>query len=219
MIIVCWKWKGNYPYRAAHVNQWAKMVRRYTSEDHRLICITDDPEGVEIETIPLWDFEDINNPRWPKSKPQCYRRLKMFSPEMEELIGPRFMSMDIDCVILGNIDHIVNREEDFIINKGYHSKYNGSLWMMDAGARKEVWEDFDPITSPKLASRYVGSDQAWISYKLKNEKTVGRREGIWSYGHCNVGEKPPEDARIIFFQGNPKPWVCKKTWVKRAYNL
>lgn len=221
--IVCWKWhdtNSKHTYKAEHVNRWAEMVRQHTKQDHRLVCITDNPTGVEIETIPLWDeLSDVKADRWGKGKPQCFRRLKMFSGEMKDLLGPRFMSMDIDCVILRNIEPLIQRKEDFIINKGFCSLYNGSMWMMDAGARESVYKDFDPKTSPQIANRkYIGSDQAWISHHLgKGEKVWTKNDGVVAYNHIKTVKKQPT-ARIVFFQGALKPWY-KSTprWVTDAY--
>jgi hypothetical protein len=106
-----------------------------------------------------------------------------------------------------------NRKEDFIIwgETLRTTPYNGSMQMMTAGARKQIFEDFDPVESPKATVKagYHGSDQAWISYKLgPHEARWSRKDGIFSY-RMDVrknGGTMPKGARLIFFEGHIDPW-------------
>lgn len=147
---------------------------------------------------------------------------------MRDLIGERFISIDLDCVIVDDITPICERDEDFIIwgDQLKNTPYNGSMWLMDAGARPQVYSKFDPIESPKLTQKaqLYGSDQAWISYVLgAGERTWTRKDGVYAFRtdirrlHGNL----PVDARIVFFQGNIDPWVPAATkfapWIKEHY--
>jgi hypothetical protein len=164
-------------YTAAHVNAMGRALQKHLTIPHEFICITDDPTGVEFRTIPLWDkCRDLGG---------CYNRLYVFSEDMRELIGDRFVCIDLDCVIVGNLDELFSREEDFIINKFYgkrsHQFYNGGLFMMNAGARRQVWDEFakdpagnrDLLVSRCKKRELLGTDQAWISHIL------GRGEALF----------------------------------------
>jgi hypothetical protein len=75
-------------------------------------------------------------------------RLRLFSDDMRELLGPRFIAMDLDCVVTGDLTPIFQRTEPFVIN-AYNTterdqRYNGSMILMDAGARAKVWEYVRP---------------------------------------------------------------------------
>lgn len=103
--IVCWKWNPLGPkwnrakYTADHVNRFASMVNRHLSMPHEIVCITDDPAGIDrsaVRIVPMWD--DV------REFGMCWTRLKVFKPEMADLIGPRFVSIDLDCVIVGSLD-------------------------------------------------------------------------------------------------------------------
>lgn len=218
--IVCWKWKPFPGYRclftADHVNVLHGMIARHYPKPHRFILVTDDPAGVDpgIEVIPLWsDFADVPSPHGGKN-PSCYRRLKMFGPEAEALFGKRFVSIDLDCVVTGDLAPIFDRPEDFVMwgdtNPQPGSHYNGSLILLTAGARPQVWDRFDPSTSPQLAlkSRCWGSDQGWISYVLgKGETRWSKADGVYSYRN-DLQKAPslPTNARLVFFHGEHKPW-------------
>ena len=145
--VVCWKWRNTGPprrrveYTANHVNRWASMIRRHLSMPYQLVCITDEPDGIDpmIRIVPLWDLA-------LREKGGCYIRLACFAPEMTWMIGPRFVSIDLDCVISDSLDPLFERDDDFVIwrNVSPGSHYCGSMFLMTAGARQEVWDAFSP---------------------------------------------------------------------------
>jgi len=206
------------------------MVQKHYPKPHRFICVTDDPTGLEpgVEVVPLWqDFAGIPSPHGGKN-PSCYRRLRMFHPEIGALVGPRFVTMDLDCVVTGDLSPIFDRTEDFVMwgdqtNPTTH--YNGSLLLMTAGARPNVWERFDPVYSPResRAAGQFGSDQGWISHCLGGgEAKFDKRDGVYSF-RCHLGEglEPlPADARVVFFHGRHDPWsprVAHLAWIQEHY--
>jgi hypothetical protein len=227
LTVVCWLWRQEnraVAYKPEAVNVWANMVTRHLTLPHRLLCITDNPTGIEIDTHPLWEDYGIRNPDWGITRPQCYRRLKAFSKEMQPILGDRFVSIDLDCVVTGSLDPLLSREEDFIINRGMTQKniYNGSMWMMNTGCRSHVWETFDPKTSPKQASRWLGSDQAWMRESLGPfEKTWGPEDGVAAYLRIHrIPKWEVKDTKIVFFQGTLKPWdstAQNLKWIKEHY--
>lgn len=232
--IVTWKWKSKQGYRSQFgpetVNILRQMVKRNYNKPHRFICVTDDPRGIDsdIEIVPLWDeWGDIPNPHG-QLNPSCYRRLKIFSPEAKSMFGERFVSMDLDTVILGDMSPIWDRPEDIVLwgDTSPGTFYNGSMVMMTAGCRPDVWNDFDPIKSPMLAKAagQFGSDQGVISHKLgPNEAKWSRLDGVYSFrihvrNRRNV--QPPDGARIVMFHGHIDPWspaTQKLDWVRNNW--
>lgn len=211
LVVMCWFWRqegGRTAYQAHHVNTWADMVRRHLTLPHELACVTDTPEGIDpsIRIIPPpRDFENVVIPTWKGDKPQCLRRIALFRPDAADIFGERFVSMDIDCVIGGSLDPLFGRHDDFVMYSGTTRQrpYNGSMLMMTAGARPHVYTDFTPERAVEAGRKYVGSDQAWISYRL------GWGEAIWSiadgvYWWNQAGGTAPR--RLMFFPGHPKPW-------------
>jgi hypothetical protein len=113
------------------------------------------------------------------------------------------------------------------------------MFMMDAGARKVVWEEFDEFglefreTSPMrkhrgdrfihkaayAAGHVVGSDQAWISHILgRREAMWDRNDGVVSYtdeafGRAKFGGPKRSGLqdwmRIVFFHGTGDPSQAK----------
>lgn len=220
--ILTWLWRqpnARIEYTTAHVNAWAEAIRRNTTVPHRIACVTDIPEGLDpsIHVIaPPRDFEHIRSRHWQESNglPQCYRRIAMFSPDAASVFGERFLCLDIDMLILGNIDHILTMPDDFAIFRGTSKDrpYNGGMVLMTAGARPQVYTQFTQAGADLASSQMVGSDQAWISHCLgRGEKTIGEDMGVTHYsprfirqngGHENF--KPPKDICMLFFPGNVK---------------
>jgi len=234
LTVVTFKWRPPAGYRSKFgpesVHALRAMVARHYAAPHRFVCITDDAAGLgDIETIPLWpDHAELVSPHGGHN-PSCYRRLKVFDPAIEQLLGRRFVCMDLDTVVVGDLAPIFDRSEDFLIwgETNPKSFYNGSLFMMTAGARAQVWTRFDPKTSPREAFRAgrFGSDQGWISHVLgRGEATWNRSHGVYSYRvhiapHGNV---LPDNARLVMFHGKVDPWsyqAQQHAWVRQHWGI
>ena len=232
--VVCFKWRPRLGYRSsygpAQVHTLRDMVRRHYPDPHRFICVTDDPAGLDanVEVVPLWDdHASVPNPSFPDG-PSCYRRLKVFSPYVAPILGERIVCIDLDVVIVDDLRPLWNRPEPFVGWRDPVRKwpYNGSLFMLDAGARPEVWETFDPATSPGLSSGagMRGSDQGWMSYVLGwNEAAWTEDDGVISFQRevKKAGGKLPRGARIVVFWGKHDPWSRQaqalSPWIKEHY--
>lgn len=198
VVAVTFKWGQSYT--AAHVNRLARQL------PIPLVCITDDPTGIECETRPLWpDHADL-----PAPIVSCWRRLKIFDPATQAMLpGDRWLILDLDVTITGDLAPILSRPEPFVSwsDPNHRGQLCGSVWLLSAGAHPEVWADFDPVRSPKLAhaAGYRGSDQAWLSYRLRDSAVFGPE--VVSYKkHCRQSGKLPKGAHIVVFHGKPKPW-------------
>ncbi len=222
--LVLWKWRDPrkrhiiFDYSSESVNRKAAELRRHLALPHDVVCITDDPAGLasHIRVIPLW----------PEGRElgACWCRLKAFSPEMASLIGPRFVWIDLDSIVVGPLDPLFDRPDPFLLYRSDSvpgTPYNGSLVMMDAGARAEVWSSFDPARSPALAhdAGFLGSDQSWIAYVLgRNEPVWTRDDGVLHFSLDCVPDLP-DHGRIVFFPGVFKPHMPKvrehAAWIGR----
>lgn len=225
--VVTFKWATpNYraQFAARTVNVLRNMVARHYPDPHRFICITDDAAGLMdgIEVVPLWsDLADVPNPTGG-GRPSCYRRLKLFDPAMRDVIGSRYVMLDLDTIVCGDLRPVFNRTEDIVLWRSPTGEwpYNGAMYLANAGARPQVWRDFDRVESPRLthAHGYRGSDQAWISYRLgPSEPVWTEADGVRYYGKLPDRRKPPADARIIFTTGGCAPWKLGHAWVRQHW--
>jgi hypothetical protein len=223
--VLSWFWNqpgGRTKYEPYHVNLWADMVRRHLSIPHKIACVTDTPEGIDpsIEIIePPRDFEEVRIPTWVESRPQCLRRLAMFRPDAAEIFGERFVCMDLDCVVGGSLDSFFDTGADFKMTPGTkpNRPYNGSMMLLTAGSRPQVYERFTPEDAAKAGELFVGSDQAWISHVL------GPDEQVWSLddGLIWYGRRLQENSKLMFFPCATKPWEVamfgNKPWIAEHY--
>lgn len=231
-------------YTAEHVNVLQSMIARNYHAPHRFLCVTDDPEGVVGETYPLWDdHRGLVNPSHPTSRPNCYPRLKLFDPDLPVQFGDRFVSMDLDMAITGDITPLFDRPEDFVIYAPKPDRrYQGSLFLHRRGTRSALWTEFDPVETPKITVKagFRGSDQAWIRYRYPNEAIWTPADGVHSYLYMvparatraahpvsrwknlpgRTGSLPP-GTRLVSFAGQLKPWEeltqQASPWLKEHY--
>lgn len=240
--VVCFKWTPFANYRSSYgpetVNTLRRMVARHYPHPHRFVCVTDDPRGLDagIEAVPLWnDFADVPNPHdvvgtmRRMKNPSCYRRLRMFRPDIVDVFGQRFVSLDLDTVIVGDLTPLWDRSEDVVFWGDTNPKthYNGSMMLLTAGARPQVWNDFDRATSPQLSKRSgcFGSDQGWISYCLgPGEAKWSKADGVYSFRNDILPKRAPlpANARMVMFHGKYDPWnrqvQQQYPWVKEHWH-
>lgn len=219
--VICWKWAPPTGYRSTFtadaVNVLRSMVARHYPVPHRFVCVTDEADGIDprVEVVPAWnDFADVPSPHGGRN-PSCYRRLRLFDPAIGTVFGPRFVSLDLDVVVTGDLTPLWERDDDLVLwgdtNPQPGSHYNGSMILMTAGARPDVWTAFNPQTSPmqSKSARCFGSDQGWISFQLgKGEAKWSRTDGVYSYRNdiAPHGHRLPGEARIVMFHGCHDPW-------------
>jgi hypothetical protein len=234
LTFVTWRWAPVRGYRSAFgpetVNTLRRMVSRHYRAPHRFCCVTDDRKGLhpEIEIIPdEKDFAAVPSPAGG-TNPSCYRRLRAFRPDIGAVFGSRFVMMDLDLVITGDLQPLFDRPEDFIIwgDTNPNTFYNGSLVLMRAGARSKVWETFNPKTSPiaSKAAGHFGSDQGWISHCLgPDEPKWSTEDGVYSFRKHLFGRRGglPPNARVVVFHGRNDPWdpviVRANPWIREHY--
>lgn len=234
MTFVCWKWKPPAGYRskfeAATVNVLYSMLERHYHEPFELVCVTDDWRGIDshVRVLELWsDYANVPSPHG-RGNPSCYRRLKMFSKEAATLLAPRFVSIDLDVVICSDITSLFAHRLDIKLygDTARGTPYNGSLIQHIAGTRTQLWEDFNPLTSPQkgVKLKYIGSDQAWIGACLgPDEAKFTAKDGVYSYRNqiAPQGGMLPMTAKIVVMHGHVDPWdplmQRKHSWIKEHY--
>jgi len=239
LTVVLWLWKDENcktQYTPEHANIAARMIHRHLSMPHRFVLMTDQPDaGFDplIEPVKLWDdwrYVRNENKNWRQERPHCYVRLKAFSEEVLPIFGDRFVSIDLDCLVMDQLDPLFDRPEDFLIylrptTKPIKDRYQASMWYMKTGMRSFVWHDFKGEESIEKAKGYLGTDQGWMNYRLGlNEAGWTAQDGVVAWTAVGSDNRylhePPPLTRIIFFHGDQKPfeWQGSNTNYARAHN-
>lgn len=231
LTFVCWKWKNprdkslplsdRIAYTHRHVNILENMLKRHVKIEHQLVCMTDDPRGINCKTLPIpMKYAELGG---------CYRRLWMFSEEAKDILGDKIVSIDLDCVILGDITDLFTGEEIFITNT-YQGRagdpdqyYNGGLMMHRTGTLSHLWTEFDETKLPELKKFMknkcaIGTDQAWIRYMLGKKYTRwGNEHGVYEARQIK-DEKVPANARFVLFAGKRDPSLDRRLWVRKNWS-
>lgn len=141
----------------------------------------------------------------------CFARLRAFDPYWQAQLGcdpgDRIVCMDLDLVVTGSLDGLFDRKEPFVILTGVNASnpcpYNGSLWMVRAGHRPDVWADFSLEAAAKVPFDSFPDDQAWMAHKLPGAGAFGPVQGVYGFHKPGwpKGEGLPRGARIVAFPG------------------
>lgn len=127
LTVVTWLW-GNR-FGPVYVNRMRSMLARNLALPHRLLCITDDRDGIDprVECLPL--------PTEFAGAFRCRRRMWQFSRDRVAEFGRRFLAIDLDLVITDNITPLVDRPEPIVMLRiGYANTLSGSFILSDTGA-------------------------------------------------------------------------------------
>jgi hypothetical protein len=219
--VTTWLWQQpsyRKAYSAKHVNTLRNMVERHLSLPHRFVCFTDMPQGIDsrVDVRPLPKTPAVT---WNPGRPNCFRRLWLFSQQAAEMFPGRIVSLDLDAVVVGPLDALYDRKEEFVAWKDaiIRGQYNGSMWLLTAGSRTKVWSEFKGDESVARMRGRMGSDQGWISAMLPNEATWTEKNGVLSYRKHVQKRGLPDGAKIVFFHGRPNPWEAPDAWIKEHY--
>jgi hypothetical protein len=214
----------NYQITPEDVRIWDRMIERNLKVPHHRVCVTHRPDLVEdfISVIPL-DLE--------KHVPGlCTVKLQAHKPGGVAQEGDRVLLMDIDCVVTGRLDPLVERDEPAVWWKnpnyqqgGKRGFIQGSLQLFTVGETAHLWRDFCPKRTPGwINRRFGGGEQAWISERMNtaypepgwewNVPHWTEESGVYGAGRLvngkmgeGVQSELPENARIVFTPGDRSP--------------
>lgn len=216
--VLTWKWGAAYgPEYVVRLNH---MLSRHLRLPFQLFCITDNGEGLmneDIAVVPMFTkWAGVRKPHGYRSADNdlCQRRLAMFDRRFLEVQPGRFLHLDLDTVILGDITDMVMRTEPLIAaaRPRMKGRMMPGMMLFDRGYLAELWETFngDPNRSDmELIDNFVSS-------RGLNPPTWDESDGV--YGYLAVKKAGlPKDARVVMFYGPSKPHDVNDAWVKEHW--
>lgn len=210
-------------YGEHYVRKLANAVHRNLTEAHRFICFTDSTRhlnGINQYQIPNLELTSIKG---------CFARLRLFDPALQEKVcikpGDRVVNLDLDLVVTGALDPLFNRKDDFTILQGINTTnpcpYNGSIWMLKAGARPDVWNDFSLAeANAKTRIHAFADDQGWFEYKMPEAGAWGPPQGVYGFKKQGwpSGTTLPAGARVVAFPGWRDPSKFDRVeWIRENW--
>jgi hypothetical protein len=221
------KHNAKYEYKSDDVRRLKRAVAKHLTVPHEFAVITDRPHMFDgdrdIRPIPIDWTKHVDG--------RCFVRLMTFHPKGAELIGERVLQIDLDTLIVGNMDPLVDRDEDVVLWRNPsripwdkpvmpgRPYYNTSMVMHRCGTLPHVWEKFKP------EHPIVRDDQWWLSELLGPDMPYwDGSHGVYRLGRADtpgsgvVGELP-ENARVVTFPGSEGKWweqsvAAANPWIK-----
>lgn len=216
--IVCLK--AGTKYGAEYVNRLKSMIDRNITVPYRFYCFTDDNKGLnpEINIIPLPVEKRLQGWWW---KPYIFKK-GHFSD------GDEILFFDLDMVIIGNIDKLINFESGKFVGlrdvgrvfRPHLQKLGSAVMKWPANQFSDIWEKMD---SDPHATKGLQGDQDWIwkchhdrikffpdnwikSYKweVRTRSELTRLNGKQVFKSVRDPEIDPEIA-VLAFHGTPNP--------------
>jgi hypothetical protein len=188
------------------------MVKRHLSVPHEFVVVTDRPQLFDGDRASIHAFRPDMRKHVPGT---CFLKLTTFHPAFP---FKRLLQIDLDTLIVGSIDHLVDRGEDLVMWRNPsripwdrpavsgRPYYNTSLLLYRKNTRTELWSEFDP--SNPLAR----DDQWWLSDRLGPDMPYwDGNDGVYRLGREDtpgsgvVGELP-DNACIVTFPGSEGKW-------------
>ena len=175
-------------YSADYVNKLYKGIKRNSSDPFDFYCYTENPEGLDenVKVIELVKRKGVRR-HW-------YR---FDFHDMPFLKGHKCVVMDIDAVITGSIDEVIN----FDLPKGHYgalpkwwgegNNINGGFQMFYQGETKYLSDEFNSRPSywqtyyfKTGRSPYLFGEQLFIEEHLKQDITFLPKEWFARFGSC-----------------------------------
>lgn len=227
-MICTWLWGDKYGLD--DVAKIAAGVRRHLKQPYRFACIHD-------KGFPA--FSDDVHHSWPipdenlTKVPGCFARLRMFDPTWQKYYpsmwsgDDRLVCIDLDAITTGPLDPLFDLPDSFLILQGANAvnpcPYNGSIFMLRAGAHSEVWSDFSLEAARQVPFHEFPDDQGWLAHKIPNAAgwLAGAGSGIYAFQKRGwpQGDALPADARVVAFPGWRSPEKFKHLpWVKEHWH-
>ena len=214
-------------YGREYVERLRNMVARQLTVPYEFVCLTDDP-------VPMDGVRSIVQPNARYSR-GWWHKVHMFDPSLG--INNRILYFDLDIVIHGNINRLVNEQDrsfwgirDF--NRKFQKNWdrlNSSAMSWIGGEETEIWQKFKN-NSAQIMKQFPG-DQDWIwhtaksrlrywpddwiqSYKweIRDRSELTVKDGKRAFSEVKDPIIPPQCC-VTVFHGEPKPQDVKDKFV------
>lgn len=223
LTIVSWLWGQKYD--VGYVRRLAYGLQTHITQPYRTILLSD-----HLASAGYFDEQVVISDLALLEMPGCFARLRLFDPEWQAKHGispgHRIVCIDLDVVVAGPLEPLFDRPEPFVILQGANSSNpgsNGSLWMLRAGYRPDVWSDFSIGAAMQLPCYQFPDDQGWFDAKIPDAAkwNCGPESGIWSFRKRGwpKDDRLPSGARLVVFPGWRDPAQFRHlSWIDATWS-
>ena len=164
--------------------------------------------------------------------PYWWCGMEIWAKEPRGVFTDTLLYIDLDVVIVGKLDPIV----DFPSNHAYMKDYpadicprgkendgNASMVLIRNGAGHQVWDEYIrlgmPCWNPAFppVDRLIPLAAQGIVNDLKIKHDVFPQDWVTSYKLQVLKTGLPKDCKAVSFHGRPKPHECQESWIKECW--
>jgi hypothetical protein len=205
-ITVCCLKQGT-KYGADYVNKLYRGVLANLRRPFDFICYTDDPTGVNCQTMPLLCEE----PGW-------WGKMGFYQEDLPGVMTEKILFLDLDVVITGILEPVIDFDSDFAMVKDYplvsctsrEERFgNSSAILLRVGSQTQIWEKF------RRKGRGRHGDQEFVNEHFYGSMDLLPPTLAKSYRMHRLQNRRPNCA-LVMFHGEPKPHQCGG-WVKELW--
>jgi hypothetical protein len=204
--IICVKWGDKYG--AEYVNRLYAAVQRHTTVEHRFHCFTDNATDLNSNII-VHDLPHTNLEGW-------WHKVYLFDKNINIPAGEKIVFFDLDTLITGNIDQLLNLDSSGLIT--VRDLLTGVISSLPASSKNmqscimiwrhsnlnHVWDQFANNVEKSIASVRPHGDQRWIQAQVEDRLYIQDLlpGHLVSFKvHCRSGL--PKNTRVVCFHGRP----------------
>lgn len=216
-VVLCMKWGPLYPN--SYVNVLYHAVQAYLPLEHRFVCLTDEPDGLDpaIEHFPIPEI-GVDQRHWYHG---AWPKLSVFLKELYDLKG-RCLFIDLDSVICGDLSCFFDNHDPLTVidtsrnwwqpNAKEAPLAGTGVFTFTIGALPHIVHDFQ--ADPNGAYDKCDIEQVFVQNAVPDIKYWPRPWVLSFKRHLRRGkmmdlimppETPADPARIIAFHGDPRP--------------
>jgi hypothetical protein len=183
--------RGHRNYGVEYVERLKNMVARHTSKQFNMVCLSDRIDA----HLPCHTFEIQREDGFA-----WWEKRKLFKLDRVMSNGGRILYLDLDVIIMGDLDPIIDYPADFAISPcsapNWQGKdglvcvkgYNSSVMVWNDGARRQ----FHDAWTPDVAMRLWG-DQDWYKEISPNEAVMPAE-----WFERLSGTEPKPETKVVF---------------------
>ena len=211
--VVCVKWGRGYG--PEYVNRLYGMVSRHLTPPFRLVCLTDDRDGIRPE-VECFDLPELGVPH-PQRTIGKWRKQVLWGASVPGLTGVALF-IDLDSVIVDSIDPYFEHgsPDDVILARNWARPLDRlgqtSVFRFKVGAQPYVLENF--LADPQGVADLYGFEQHYVTAAVKGGIKFWPEAWTRHFRlHCLplfplryfMRARLPREARIVTFPGGPNP--------------
>lgn len=207
MLTVACVWvNANVPYTVEYVTKLRAMCRRWIDRPFRFVCLTDRPwllpDSIERVVIQL-----------PKGMKGWWGKIELFNANRR--LGPRVLYLDLDSLIVGSLDAIIDFPAPFALvphSGSFNGKdglavvkrFNSSVMVFDAAVTYRLYDDWTPSVTKRLHG-----DQDWTGEQMPHAAAMPLE---WFPRISELQERGPTPEAKVILAKTPKNIEAAKRW-------